>query len=537
MAAPSETPPTDLDLVIVGAGFAGLYMLRKAHQLGLTAEVIERGDGVGGTWYWNRYPGARCDVPSMEYSFGFDPELEQDWDWTEKYATQPEILSYIEHIADRYELRGEITLSTTVESCRFDEAARRWSVVASDGVDRSARFVVMATGCLSAANLPAIPGRDTFSGRTFHTGHWPHEGVDFRGRRVAVIGTGSSAVQSIPLIAAEADHVTVFQRTATWAVPAHNEPLNADVVASIKADYANWRRQARDSTSGFGGYFPRREVSALDATGDELVEQYDERWEVGGLSFLRAYSDLMLDERANATAAAYIRARIAELVDDPDTAAVLSPDTIVGCKRLCVDTDYYATYNRPNVTLVDVSSEPIERIDPAGPVVAGRVFDVDDVVFATGFDAMTGALDRIHIEGRGGRTLRDEWSAGPQTYLGLQVAGFPNLFTVTGPGSPSVLTNMIVSIEQHVEWIADAIHTLDAGGLRTIEAAPEAQTQWVGYVNEVANHTLFHGCSSWYLGANVPGKPRVFMPLPGFPEYKAVCDDVVADGYRGFVRS
>ena len=527
----------ELDIVIVGAGFAGLYMLHKAHELGLRAEAIERGDGVGGTWYWNRYPGARCDVPSMEYSFGFDHDLEQDWEWTEKYATQSEILSYIEHIADRFDLRDDITLSTTVESCRYDESDGRWTVAASDGIDRRARFVVMATGCLSAANVPDIVGREEFGGRTFHTGHWPHEGVDFSGRRVAVIGTGSSAVQSIPFIAAEAEHVTVFQRTATWAVPAHNEPLDPAAVAEIKADYATWRQKARDSSSAFGGYYPRREVSALDADDTELAEQYDERWEVGGLSFLRAYNDLLLDEAANATAADYIRGKIAELVDDPDTAALLSPDTIVVCKRLCVDTDYYVTYNRPNVTLVDVSSDPIDRIDPVGPVVGGVTHEVDDIVFATGFDAMTGALERIAIEGRGGRSLREAWSAGPQTYLGLQVAGFPNLFTVTGPGSPSVLTNMIASIEQHVEWIADAIVALDTGGLRTIEPSDEAQTQWVGYVNEVADHTLFHGCSSWYLGANVPGKPRVFMPLPGFPEYRAVCDEVVADGYRGFVRS
>jgi cyclohexanone monooxygenase len=527
----------ELDMVIVGAGFAGLYMLHNAHGLGLRAEVIERGDGVGGTWYWNRYPGARCDVPSMEYSFGFDHQLEQEWEWTEKYATQAEILAYVEHVADRFDLRADITLSTTVEACRFDDSTGRWVVTASDGVTRVARFVVMATGCLSAANVPDIEGRDGFAGRTFHTGRWPHEGVDFSGRRVAVIGTGSSAVQSIPFIAAEADQVSVFQRTATWAVPAHNEPLDPAAVAEIKADYANWRQKARDSSSAFGGYYPRREVSALDADEAELAEQYDERWEVGGLSFLRAYNDLLLDERANATAAAYIRGKIAELVDDPETAALLSPDTIVGCKRLCVDTDYYATFNRPNVRLIDVSSDPIERIDAAGPVVGGMLHEVDDIVFATGFDAMTGALERIAIEGRGGRPLRDAWSAGPVTYLGLQVAGFPNLFTITGPGSPSVLTNMIASIEQHVEWITDAIVALDAGGFRTIEPADEAQDRWVGYVNEIANHTLFHGCSSWYLGANVPGKPRVFMPLPGFPEYRAVCEQIVADDYRGFVRN
>ncbi len=527
----------ELDMVIVGAGFAGLYMLHEARGLGLDAEVIEAGDGVGGTWYWNRYPGARCDTPSMEYSYGWDDDLQQDWDWTEKYATQPEILAYLNHVADRFDLRPHITLETRVEACRFDEATDRWFVHTSDGEERSARFVVMATGCLSAANLPAIDGRDTFAGRTFHTGHWPHEGVDFTGRRVAVIGTGSSAVQSIPLIAADAEHVTVFQRTPTYAVPAYNEPLDPAAVDAIKADYRAWRSVARETSTGFGGHTPRLERGAMEVDDEARRARYDERWETGGLFFLGAFNDLLLDPESNETAAAYVRERIAEIVDDPATAERLTPDTIIGCKRLCVDTDYYVTFNRENVSLVDVSGAPIERIDTNGVVVDGVVHEVDDIVFATGFDAMTGALDRIEITGRAGTTLGEAWAAGPVTLLGLQVAGFPNLFTVTGPGSPSVLTNMVTSIEQHVEYIRDAVAALDDDGLRTIEASGAAQDEWVAWVNAVAGLTLFRGCSSWYLGANVPGKPRVFMPLPGFTDYRDHCDAVAAEGYRGFIRA
>jgi len=523
--------------VIVGAGFAGLYMLHSARRLGLRAVIIEAGDDVGGTWYWNRYPGARCDTPSMEYSYGWDDELQQDWEWTEKYATQPEILSYLSHVADRFDLRGDIVFGDRVERCTFDEPSARWTVVTDDGVERSARFVVLATGCLSSANIPDIDGLDEFCGRTFHTGHWPHVGVDFTGRRVAVIGTGSSAVQSVPLIAAQADHVTVFQRTATYAVPAHNEPLDPEAVADIKHDYPNWRRIARDTSTGFGGHIPRRDRSALAVDEAERQSVYDDRWATGGLFFLGAFNDLLLDADANTTAADYVRKRIAAIVEDQRTAALLTPDTIIGCKRLCIDSGYYETFNRSNVSLVDVSGTPIERVGSEGVVVAGTPHPVDDLVFATGFDAMTGSIERIEITGRSGATLRSAWEAGPVSYLGLQVAGFPNLFTVTGPGSPSVLTNMVVSIEQHVEYIRDAVAALDRDGLATIEATEEAQTEWVAWVNAVADATLFPGCSSWYLGANVPGKPRVFMPLPGFLDYRDHCDEVAADGYRGFARA
>ena len=532
----SEAETVETDIVIVGAGFAGLYMLHAARQAGFSARVFEAGSGVGGTWFWNRYPGARCDVPSLEYSFGFDEALQEEWQWTERYPTQPEILRYIEHVADRFALRDGVTLDTRVTAAHFDDDGAVWTVTTDGGESVKSRFVVMATGCLSAANIPVIAGRDDFGGDMYHTGHWPHEGVDFTGRRVGVIGTGSSGVQSIPVIAAQAEHVTVFQRTPAYAVPAHNRPLDPDEVERVKADYVDWRITARDTTTGFGGHLRADELGgALEVDDARRDEIYRQRWEVGGLTFLGAFTDLLFSPEANETAADFVRGKIAEIVDDPGIAARLSPDTVIGCKRMCVDTGYYATFNRDNVELVDVGATPISRMTASGVEVDGVVHEVDTVVFATGFDAMTGALDRIDIRGRGGVPLREKWAAGPLTYLGLQVNGFPNLFTITGPGSPSVLTNMIVSIEQHVEWIRDLIVRMVADGATTVEAEADAEADWVEYVNAVAEATLFHGCSSWYLGANVPGKPRVFMPLPGFHEYKRQCDVIAASDYRGFV--
>lgn len=526
-------------MLVVGAGFAGLYMVHSARGLGLTVEAIDVADGVGGTWYWNRYPGARCDVPSLEYSFGFDDSLQQEWEWSERYATQPEILSYLQHVAERFDLYPHLTFGTRVERCVFDDRTQRWSVHASDGVDRVARFVVMGTGCLSSANMPKIPGQEDFTGRSFHTGRWPHEGVDFAGRRVAVIGTGSSAIQSIPVIAEQAEHVTVFQRTANYAVPAHNQPLDPAEVAAVKADYIGWRKAARDSRSAFGGNVPRDDISALAVDDEMRLAAFDNRWkDHGGLYFLGVFNDLMLNEAANDTAAEYVRGRIRAKVNDPETAALLSPETIIGCKRLCVDTGYYETYNRPNVSLVDISGGGVDRIDQTGVVVGGDgVHEVDDIVYATGFDAMTGALDRIQIEGRDGLTLKEAWSEGPRTYLGLQSVGFPNLFTITGPGSPSVLTNMVASIEQHVELICELFEHMAAAEVDLVEPVPAAQDEWVDFVNAVADMTLFGGCNSWYLGANIPGKPRVFMPLLGFDTYQDKCREIVAANWEGFAFS
>lgn len=534
VATDKAAPPQHYDVIVVGAGFAGLYMLYRLRRQGLTVRVLEAGSDVGGTWYWNRYPGARCDVESLEYSYQFSDALQQEWHWTERYAAQPEILSYLQHVAERFELRADIQFETRVAQATFDEQTSHWHVETDGGEHFVARWCVMATGCLSVPNEPQIEGAGDFRGGVYHTGRWPHEGVDFSGRRVGVIGTGSSAIQSIPVIAEQAEHLYVFQRTPNFSVPAQNKPMDADLEAAIKANYADFRERNLTMQSAFGARHPRNEGSALEVSAEERRRQYEHHWQLGGLLFLRAYGDLLINAEANETAAEFIREKVRAIVHDPDVAERLLPDSVVGCKRLCADSGYYQTFNRDNVTLVDLRAEPIERITTTGIRQGDQDYAVDDLVYATGFDAMTGALSRIDIRGRNGMTLRERWSAGPRTYLGLQVSGFPNLFMITGPGSPSVLTNMVRAIEQHVEWIDACIGHLRREGAAAIEPQQEAEDEWVGHVNEVADFTLFPSCNSWYLGANVPGKPRVFMPYLGFPEYKAVCDEVAASGYRGF---
>ncbi len=523
-----------LDAVVVGAGFAGLYMLHRLRGLGLSVRVFETGKGVGGTWYWNRYPGARCDVESMDYSYSFSDELQQEWRWTERYSAQPEILKYINHVADRFDLRRDIQFETRVASAVFDEATHRWTIQ-TDRDDRvSARFCIMATGCLSDAQVPDFEGLATFAGKWYHTGRWPHEGVDFTGRRVAVIGTGSSAIQSIPIIAKQAAHVFVFQRTPNYSMPAQNAPLDPGYEREVKANYAEFRRQARESRVGF--VVDRSGDSALAVPPDERRREYEKRWARGGLGFSAAYTDILTSQDANDTAAEFFRAKIRSIVHDPALADRLCPtDYPLGTKRLCVDTGYYATFNRDNVTLADVRKAPIEAITARGVRTREAEYAVDAIVFATGFDAMTGALLNINIRGRAGLTLQDAWAAGPRTYLGIAVAGFPNLFTITGPGSPSVLSNMIVSIEQHVDWIADCLASLRANGHAAIEATAEAQEAWVAHVNEVGHTTLYPRAKSWYMGANIPGKPRIFMPyIGGVGVYREKCDEVAARGYEGF---
>ncbi len=528
------TSDRHFDAVVVGAGFAGLYALHRLRGLGLSARVFEAGDGVGGTWYWNRYPGARCDVESMDYSYSFSEALQQQWRWTERYASQPEILTYLNHVADRFDLRRDIQLGTRVTAAVFDEATSRWTVETDRGDRVSARFCIMATGCLSDARLPDLPGRESFAGRWYHTGRWPHEGVDFTGQRVGVIGTGSSAIQSIPIIATQAARLVVFQRTPNYSVPARNAPLDPEYERRVKAGYAEFRRQARESRVGF--VVERSGDSALAVAPEEREREYERRWRRGGLGFSATYPDLLTSLDANATAADFFRARIREIVRDPAVAEALTPrDYPLGTKRLCVDTDYYATFNRDNVTLVDLRATPIEAITPRGVRTRGAEYAVDSLVFATGFDAMTGALLAIDIRGRGGLPLSEKWAAGPRAYLGLSVAGFPNLFTITGPGSPSVLSNMIVSIEQHVDWIADCLAHLRASGRRRIEATAEAEEAWVAHVDEVGHQTLYPRAKSWYMGANIPGKPRIFMPyIGGVGVYRQRCDEVAARGYAGF---
>jgi cation diffusion facilitator CzcD-associated flavoprotein CzcO len=536
MAAQQRAVDTgDVDLVVVGAGFAGMYQLHRARGLGLRTVVYEAGDGVGGTWYWNRYPGARCDVDSVEYSYSFSAELEQEWSWSERYATQPEILRYAEHVADRFDLRRDIRFGTRVIAAHFEESTNRWTVRTDAGDDVHARFVVLATGCLSSTNVPDLPGLATFAGTTVHTGNWPAGGVDLAGKRVGIIGTGSSAIQAIPVIAAQAAHLTVFQRTPQYSLPAGNRPLDPDEVAGIKADYPGFRERNRAMNGAHSARYGRPTRGVWDATPDERDAEFRFRWERGGVQFLSSYDNLLTDAGANEVAAEFVRDRIRSIVDDPAVAERLVPDTVIGCKRICIDDGYFATYNRPNVTLVDLRRDPLETITAGGVVAGGVEHALDVLVLATGFDAMTGTLLRIDIQGRAGARLADAWSAGPRTYLGLGVPGFPNLFLVTGPGSPSVLTNMIMAIEQHVDWISDCIAYLDAHEVDRIEATEDATESWVDHVNAVAGATLFPTCNSWYLGANIPGKKRVFMPLLGFPPYVERCDEVAAAGYAGFV--
>ncbi|MGM4991767.1 flavin-containing monooxygenase [Tardiphaga sp. 841_E9_N1_2] len=524
-----------IDVVVVGAGFAGLYLLHKLRGLGLHVKVFEQGGDVGGTWYWNRYPGARCDVESMQYSFSFDNKLQQEWDWSERYAPQPEILRYAGHVADRYDLRKDIQFNTAVKSAVFDERANRWTVTTSDGQTTTAQHVVLATGCLSNARTPEFRGMKDFKGKVYHTGNWPHETVDFTGLRVGVIGTGSSAIQSIPLIAEQASQLTVFQRTANFSVPARNAPLTDDERKSFRDNYPEIRRQAReDFKNGIVQPIPDR--GALDDPEHERREKYHARWTSGGLTFMGVYNNLVLDQRANDTAADFIRERISEIVSDPETARLLQPtDHPVGSKRICVDTDYYATFNRPHVTLVDIKAHPIEQILPHAVRTGGKDYEVDALVLATGFDAMTGSVAKIDIRARGGQTLNDKWAEGPRTYLGLMSAGFPNLFIVTGPGSPSVLSNMIVSIEQHVDWITDCLSYMRDRGAEVMEATRPAEDKWVAHVNEVAAGTLYPQANSWYMGANIPGKPQIFMPyIGGVGVYRQICNDVAAKDYEGF---
>jgi len=527
-------PAGDFDAVIVGAGFAGLYMLHRLRGLGLSARVYEAGGGVGGTWYWNRYPGARCDVESMDYSYSFSDQLQQEWAWTERYASQPEILKYINHVADTFDLRHDIQLETRVTAASFDEATNRWLVQTDRGDRVSAQFCIMATGCLSTAQVPPFKGLETFAGKWYHTGHWPHEGVDFTGQRVGVIGTGSSAIQSIPIIARQAASLVVFQRTPNFSVPARNAPLDPEDERRMKARYAEYRRQARESRVGF--VVATNEQSALAAAPEERQREYEARWNRGGLGFTAAFPDLLTRKDANDTAAEFFRAKIRATVRDPAVAEALVPtDYPLGTKRMCVDTDYYETFNRDNVTLVDLRSAPIDAVTPRGLRTRNAEYELDSIVFATGFDAMTGALLNVDLRGRAGGTLGRKWAEGPRSYLGIAIAGFPNLFTITGPGSPSVLSNMIVSIEQHVDWIAGCLAHLRARNLAAIEATVDAEEAWMAHVSEVGNATLYPLANSWYMGANVPGKPRIFMPyVGGVGTYRQTCDDVAAKGYTGF---
>jgi cation diffusion facilitator CzcD-associated flavoprotein CzcO len=537
--AASLLPQGTLDALIIGAGFSGLYQLHALRdRLGLSVQVLEAGDGVGGTWYWNRYPGARCDSESHSYCYTFSDELLAEWEWSERYPEQPEIMRYLNHVADRFDLRRSIRLGTRVVAAHHDADANLWRLRTEAGEGITARYLITAVGCLSTANVPRIEGLGDFEGRWVHTGEWPHEGVDFSGQRVGLVGTGSTGIQAAPVIAETAAHLTVFQRTANYSVPAQNAPLTPEARQHLRENFDKIKRVMRETTNGHP--FRISEQSALAATPEERLALYEAAWAKGGLQFRATFRDLLSDLKANATAAAFIKSKIHEIVRDPATAALLADiDHPYAAKRPPIDSNYFETFNRANVKLVDVRSAPIQRVTRSGIQTSNAEYPLDIIVFATGFDAMTGPLLRIDIRGRNGLSLRDAWAEGPRSYLGLNIAGFPNLFTITGPGSPSVLCNMPVAIEQHVDWITDCIARLRADGIAQIEATPQAAEDWVAQVNAAAEATLLpQASSSWYLGANVPGKPRVFMPYAGgMAHYRRICDDVAAQGYAGFTLS
>jgi cation diffusion facilitator CzcD-associated flavoprotein CzcO len=535
MTSSSRTRPTEgYDAIVVGAGFAGMYALLRLRRLGATVRVFETADGVGGTWHWNRYPGARVDVHSLNYSYSFSPELQQEWSWPEVYSSQPELLKYANHVADRFNLRSDIQLETSVTSADFDEEQGHWLVRTDRGECVTARYLITAVGCLSAVNSPNITGLESFQGESLHTARWPKEGVELSGKRVGVVGTGSSGIQVIPILAEEASHLFVFQRTPNYSLPTYNRPMDPQYEREWKERYDEHREMDRDSYAA--QYFDRPEHSALEVTSEEQDLAFEQAWHKGAFALMACFNDLRTNREANDLAAEFVRRQIRAIVKDSSIAESLCPkDYPIGTKRLCLDTSYFETFNRDNVTLVDIRKEPIIELTPAGVRTSEGVYDLDAIVFATGFDAMTGALLKMNITGRNGLSLRDKWKEGPRTYLGVSVAGFPNLFMITGPGSPSVLVSMIAAIEQHVDFIVDVLTHVKQCGSKLIEAEVGAENTWSAHVNELAERTLFKHANSWYLGANIAGKPRVFMPyVGGFDVYRKQCDQVAHNDYEGF---
>ncbi|MGQ4809571.1 Phenylacetone monooxygenase [Candidatus Entotheonellaceae bacterium PAL068K] len=529
----------DFEAVVIGAGFSGMYMLKSLRdKLGLTVRVYEAGDTVGGTWYWNRYPGARCDSDSYIYCFTFDKQLLREWEWTERYPEQSEILRYLEHVAKRHDLKRNMQFSTRVTRAEFDAKNNLWTVHTDHGEEVTARYLIAAVGSLSHTNMPDFKGLETFQGKWYHTSRFPHTGVDFTAKRVGMVGTGATAVQAIPEIAQQAKLLTVFQRTANFCVPARNGKVDPEVTRARKADYDGIVKRIRESFFGQEHYFIPK--SALAATPEEREREFNRMWDAGGFAFwLANYQDMFFSKEANDLCADYIKRKIRTTVKDPVVAEKLIPKGhAYGTKRQPLDTNYYETFNKDNVLLVDAATDGgIEEITEKGIRAGGNEYELDIIVFATGFDAMTGPLKALNLKGRGGRRLDKEWSDGPRSYLGISVAGFPNLFTITGPQSPSVLTNMPVAIEQHVEWVTDCIAHMRQTGKTVIEPTPQAQDQWVSHVNEIVNRTLMTSANSWYMSANIPGKPRVFLPYldpEGVGGYRKRCDETAANGYEGF---
>ncbi|WP_096200742.1 flavin-containing monooxygenase [Bacillus sp. FJAT-45350] len=524
-----------VDAVVIGAGFSGLYMLYRLREAGLTTRVYEAAGGVGGVWYWNRYPGARCDSESLYYNYTFSEELYKEWSWTSRYPEQPEILRYLNFVADKFELRPDIQFNTRVSSAYYDEETNRWQVQTEQGETVSAKYFITGVGCISTANLPNIKGLDEFKGEWYHTGHWPHEKVDFTGKRVGVIGTGSSGIQSIPVIAKEAEQLTVFQRTPQFSVPAKNFLYDPEFIKNSKDNYSHIRRQFQESVAGLAAGYSERSV--LDDTPEEREKVLQAAWDKGGWAILFAYNDLLMNEDGNKLVAEFIRSKIKEVVHDPETAEKLTPTHYYGTKRAIIDTDYFETYNRENVSLVDVKKASIEEITPNGIRTSDEEYELDAIVFATGFDGMTGSLFKIDIRGRDGVSLKEKWENGEstRTYLGIATAGFPNMFMLTGPESPSVLGNMPAAIEQHVEWVMECINHLQENNVGTIEAAIEAEETWSNHCKELADQTLYTKTDSWYTGANIAGKARGFqIYVGGYGPYRQICDDIASKGYEGF---
>jgi cation diffusion facilitator CzcD-associated flavoprotein CzcO len=525
----------ELDAVIIGAGVSGLYALYRLRGMGLDVRVYDQAGEVGGTWWYNRYPGARVDYPGGPfYCYTFSEELVREWDWTERQPDQPSVLGYLNHVADKFDLRRDIQLRTRVQSARFDEAEQRWFVETDDGERIRAQFLIAAVGTLSAPNVPDIPGLDVFAGELFHTGDWPQETrVEFAGKRVGVVGTGSSGVQVIPHIAREAGHLTVFQRTPQFALPARNQPLDPELVRESKENWGEVRRQIQEFGRPISLVPSTR--SALEDTEEQRLQVFEEAWQRGGLALRECYRDLLTDPVANGYAADFVRAKIREIVRDPDVAAKLMPDYYFATKRQIMEEGYFEAYNRDNVALVDLREEPIESFTPDGVRTATGEYPLDVVVLATGYDAITGALKRINPVGRDGLELQEKWAEGSRTYLGMTVVGFPNLFIFHGPESPSVMFHMFYGTESQGDWMAGCIEYMRGQGLATFEPVPEAEKAWAAEVQDLASRTLYPETDSWFTGANIPGKPREFVVYIGGSNYHKHLHEVVAPEYEGFV--
>ncbi|UXA04502.1 NAD(P)/FAD-dependent oxidoreductase [Mycobacterium sp. SMC-2] len=525
---------THADVIVIGAGFAGLYAVHRAASAGLSVVGLEAAPDVGGTWYWNRYPGARCDVESVDYSYSFDDELQQSWTWSERFAAQPEILAYLCHVADRFDLRRHYRFGVDVVGAEFEDG--RWRVRTRDDQTYAAQFLICATGCLSAVNRPDIPGIDDFAGEVYFTAAWPREDPDLRGKRVGLIGTGSSGIQTVPIVAAQADNLVVFQRSANYSIPMPNRPWTPEEQRNIREQYPERRRMSAYAAAGtpHGTYHKK----AVDSEPQEREEALWRRWREGGVLFAKTFPDQNADLAANDIAREFAEERIREIVADPAVAADLIPvDHPIGAKRICTDGGYYDAFNRDNVALVNLRREPIETITAGGVRTSAATYPCDVLIFATGFDALTGALTRIDPRGPGGVRLSDIWADGPLTFLGLMVPGLPNMFTISGPGSPSVLANMVLHAEVQVDWVIELVLTARRLGVTEVEPRRDAAEAWTDHVAEAAEQTLFpKAASSWYLGANIEGKKRVFMPYAGgFGTYRRYCDDVARRHYAGLV--